>query len=130
MRVPQRKPIKARSLSPQEQSWIREILAHNQRWADVDIGDAQVVAQCDCNTKNCKTVYLDSPLPQNSFTHSKGYLGRIEIMTVDDFLITVTLDQEDGKICELYVDFLDLHEPGNRIAPDQWQEKSHTVTPM
>ncbi len=124
-----RKPIEPRPLSSQELRWIHEILERNPRWADVDIRDTNVVARCGCG--RCKTVYLDSPLPQNpSLSGTKGYLGRIEISTTDDFLITVTLDQHDGKLSELYVDPLDLLEPGNRMLPDEWQEKSYVVTAM
>jgi hypothetical protein len=77
------------------------------------------------------TVYLDSPKPQNpSLAGTRGYIGRIEIRTADDFGITVTLDQHDGRLSELYVDPLDLREPGGRILPDQWQETGHITTPM
>ena len=104
-------------------------MEHDPRWADVDLNDTQVVAECDCG--KCKTVYLDSSSPQNpSLAGTKGYIGRIEIRTIDDFGITITLDQKDGRLSELYVDPMDLIEPGNRIAPDQWQEKGHIVTPM
>lgn len=131
MRVPKRKPIKPRPVSLQEQSWIREIMEHNSQWGNVDLVDTQVVAQCDCGAENCKTVYLGSPSPQNpSLTGTNGYIGRIEVVTIDDFMITITLDQKDGWLSELYVDFLDLREPGKRVPPDQWEEKGRTVTPM
>lgn len=127
--VVQRKCITSRPLSVREQAWIREILEHNPRWADVDLGDTQVVAECDCG--KCMTVYLESSAPQNpSLAGTKGCIGRIEISTVDDFLITVTLDQKDGRLSELYVDPLDLNLPGNRILPSQWREKAHVVTRM
>jgi hypothetical protein len=131
MRVPQRKSITPRPLLLQEKSWIREIMHCNSRWADADLGNAQVVAQCDCGTANCKTIYLHSAEPQNpSLTGTKGYIGRIEIRTADDFGITVTLDQKDGHLSELYVLFLDLQQPGDRQPPDKWEEKAHIVTPM
>jgi len=60
----------------------------------------------------------------------RGYIGRIEISTDDDFLITVTLDQRDGKLSELYVDPLDLREAGGRTLPPVWQEKGRKVIPM
>jgi hypothetical protein len=76
-------------------------------------------------------VYLRSRAPQNpSLAGTLGYVGRIEITTTDNFLITITLDQKDGMLDELYVNPLDLLEPGNRILPRQWQEKSHTVISM
>ena len=124
-----RKPISPRPLSQQEHSWVREILEQNPRWADVDLNDTQAVAQCDCG--KCRTIYLPSTAPQNpTLLGTKGYIGRIEIMTTDNFLITITLDQLNGVLSELYVDPLDLLEPGNRTLPDQWREKTHTVIPM
>jgi hypothetical protein len=129
MPVVQRKSITPRPLSAQERAWIKEILEHNPRWADAELIGTQVVAECGCG--KCRTVYLDSPSPQNpSLAGTKGYIGRIEIRTVDDFGITITLDQKDGQLGELYVDPLDLIEPGNRMLPDKWQEKGHTVTQM
>jgi hypothetical protein len=129
MPLVQRKSITPRPLSAQEQSWIQEILEHDPQWADVELIGTQVVAECGCG--KCRTVYLDSLSPQNpSLAGTKGYIGRIEISTVDNFLITITLDQKDGRLSELYVDPLDLNEPGDRILPDQWREKGHVVTRM
>jgi len=129
MPLVQRKSITPRPLSAQEQSWIQEILEHDPQWADVELIGTQVVAECGCG--KCRTVYLDSLSPQNpSLAGTKGYIGRIEISTVDNFLITITLDQKDGRLSELYVDPLDLNEPGDRILPDQWLEKGHVVTRM
>jgi hypothetical protein len=96
---------------------------NNPHWADADLNAARVVAQCDCG--KCKTVFLDSPSPQNPLlAGTKGWVGRIEIRTTDDFGITVTLDQLDGRLSGLYVDALDLRESGDRAFPDR-QEKAH-----
>jgi hypothetical protein len=125
----QRKAVTPRPLTAQERSWIQEILEHHPRWTDVDIAGIQVVAKCDCG--KCRTVYLDSSSPQNpSVAGTMGYTGRIEVRTDDDFLITITLDQRDGKLSELYVDPVDLNEPRNRILPEVWRETGHTVTRM
>jgi len=95
----------------------------------VDLKTARAVAQCDCGT--CRTVFLESPSPQNpSLVGMKGWVERIEIITSDDFMITIALDQLDGMLSGLYVDAVDLLEPGDRAFPDQWQEKVHIVTPM
>ena len=129
MHIPDRAPISPRPLSTQERSWIREILERNPQWADVDLGDSQAVAHCNCG--KCRTIYLQGSAPQDpSLVGTRGYIGRIEIVTTDHFLITITLDHSEGTLIELYIDPLDLLEPGNRILPDQWQEKSHSVTPM
>jgi len=129
MPIPHRRAITPRTLSHQESLWIQEIVANNPRWKRVDLSNTQVIAECDCG--KCKTVYLSSPLPhQPGLEGTKGYIGRIEIVTFDEFLITVTLDQQDGKLGELYVDPLDLREPGDRLLAESWVEKSHTVTAM
>jgi hypothetical protein len=129
MPIPGRKAITPRGLSAQESSWIREILASNPAWAHVDLSNTQVVAECACG--KCKSVYLDSPVSeQPGLQGTKGYIGRIEIRTSDEFLITISLDQHDGKLSELYVDPLDLREPGERLLLEPWLEKSHTVTAM
>jgi hypothetical protein len=129
MHIPRRQPIVPRPLSEQERSWIREILEENPRWADVDLNGTEAVAKCDCG--NCGTIYLQSESPQNSsLVGTKGFVGRIEILTTDNFMITITLDQIGGALSELYVDPLDLLEPGNRKVPIQWQEKAHSVIPM
>ena len=84
MKRPQRKPIDPRPLSPLERSWIQEILEHNPRWADVDLSNTRIVAVCDCD--QCKSVYLDSPAPQNpSLAGTLGYIGRIERVATTRF---------------------------------------------
>jgi hypothetical protein len=129
MRLPERRPIDPRSLSSRERSWIREILESNPLWADVDLSATRVIAQCDCG--KCRTVFLDSPTPQNPrLAETKGWVGRIEIRTTDDFGITVALDQCDGNLSGLYVDALDLGEVGDRAFPDEWRETTHIVIGM
>src|SRR5215813_6283252 len=114
MRIPKRKPIEPRPLSGQELCWIREIIENNPLWPDFDLNDTNVIAECDCG--KCGTVYLRSSSPQNPrLTGTTGYIGRIEIITADDFMITITLDQCGGSLVELFVDALDLREPGNRL---------------
>jgi hypothetical protein len=129
MRLPQRKPIEPRSLSSQEVSWIREIVENNPHWADADLNEVRVVAQCDCG--KCRTVFFNGSSPQNPLlVGTKGWVGRIEIRTTDDFGITVALDQLDGSLSGLYIDALDLSESGDRAFPDRWQEKAHIVARM
>ncbi len=124
---PKRRPIPARDLSVQERSWVQEILNTNRLWSDVDLSATRVVAECDCG--ECRTAYLDSP--QNpSVRGTRGYIGRIEIRTNNEFGITVTLDQLDGKLSELYVNAVDLSDDGSRPFPEQWGELAHIVEPM
>ena len=98
-------------------------------WADVDLSTTLVTAECDCG--NCLAAYLAADHPQNPrLKGTKGYIGRIEIRTDEDFGITVTLDQHDGNLDQLYVDFLDLSAQGNRPRPTQCREVAHVYTKM
>ena len=124
---PKRRQIPARDLNPQERSWIQEILNTDKLWADIDLGATKVVAECDCG--GCRTAYLDSPRNQSSLG-TRGYIGRIEIRTNNEFGITVTLDQLDGRLSELYVNAVDLGDDGSRPFPEHWGEIAHIVEPM
>jgi hypothetical protein len=124
---PKRRQIPARALNAQERAWIQEIVDTNKFWSDIDLGTTKVVAECDCG--ECKTSYLEGP--QNpSLRGTRGYIGRIEIRTNNDYGITVTLDQLDGKLSELYVNAVDLSDEGLRSFPERWGEIAHIVEPM
>jgi hypothetical protein len=124
---PKRRQIPARNLTTQERAWIQEILNSNELWSDVDLGATKVVAECDCG--ECRTAYLDSPQNQ-SLRGTRGYIGRIAIRTDNEFGITVTLDQLDGKLSELYVNAVDLSDEGSRPFPERWGELAHIVERM
>jgi hypothetical protein len=124
---PKRRPVPARDPSGQERAWIQEILNSNPLWSDVDLSPTKVVAECDCG--ECRTVYLEGPQSQAG-EGTQGYLGRIEIRTDNEFGITVTLDQLDGRPSELYVSAVDLSDDGSRPFPDRWGELAHIVEPM
>jgi hypothetical protein len=129
VRTAERKPIPPRPLTIRERELITEILQANAAWADVDASGIRVVAKCDCG--NCRSVYLDSDEPQNpSARGTHGYIGRMEIRTIDDFGVTVTLDQRDGRLDELYVNYVDLAAAGDRTLPENWKEIAHTTEPM
>lgn len=129
MPEPNRRDIVPRPLGARERSWIQEILQSHAGWADVDLTQTQVVGECSCG--ECNTVYLDSPSAQNPrLAGTRGYIGRIEIRTNDEFGITITLDQSGGKLSELYVSSLDLSPSGNRRIPAVWTEKARVVTKM
>jgi hypothetical protein len=124
---PKRRSVPARDLSGRERVWIQEILNSDPRWSDVDLSETKVIAECDCG--ECRTAYLDGPQNQ-AVIGTRGYIGRIEIRTDNDFGITVTLDQLDGRLSELYVNALDLSDDGSRPFPDHWGELAHIVEPM
>lgn len=124
---PMRRQIPERELSAQELGWIKQILNTKSVWSDIDLGSTKVIAECDCG--KCRSVYLDGP--QNpTLAGTFGYIGRIEIRTNNEFGITVTLDQLNGKLSELYVNAVDLSDEGNRPFPDRWDEIVHIIEPM
>jgi len=124
-----RKPINPRELSNQEQMWVQEIVQEHADWADVDLSHVRLDAECDCG--RCGTVYFEAASTQNLYLKgTKGYIGRVEIIILDEFLITVTLDQADGRLGELYIDFMDTSSQGDRLPPLRWQETTHIVTRM
>ncbi len=124
---PQRRQIPERELNTQERFWIREILSRNELWSDFDPGPTKVIGECDCG--ECRTAYLESSQNQ-SVKGTRGYIGRIEIRTNNEFGITVTLDHLDGKLSELYVNAVDLSDEGSRTFPKQWEEITYIVEPM
>lgn len=125
----ERKLITPRPFNHHEQLWVQEILQGHPDWADVDLSTTQITAECQC--ANCDTAYLEAESPQNPrLRGTKGYIGRIEIRTADSFGITITLDQHDGNLDQLYIDFLDLEEKGDRTRPSNWLELAHIYTRM
>ena len=124
---PKRTPIPARDLTGQERAWIQEILNSNPLWSDVDLSRTKVIAECDCG--ECRTAYLASP-QNRAVKNGRGYIGRIEIRTDNDFGISVTLDQLDGRLSELYVNAVDLSDDGSRPFPDRCGELAHIIEPM
>jgi hypothetical protein len=118
-----------RSLTQQERSWVAEILSGHTEWSEVDVNEIHVLREH--TTGNMRTVELSNgknPIP--SLRGTRGYIGRIEARTADNFGITVTLDQYNGLLAELHIDFLDLQEPGNRAKPNEWKELVHIYTKM
>jgi hypothetical protein len=126
---PHRTQVPKRPLNKRERAWVGEILQQHPLWLDVDVSETWIVAECGCG--ECRTVYLDSDIPQNPLLkETRGYIGRIEIRTINDFGITVTLDQRDGKLSELYINYVDLSDDGRRPFPQDWEESAHLVQAM
>ncbi len=118
-----------RSLPQQEQSWVKEILDVNPEWMDVNVSSLKVNVETVAGNSRTMKLCMDGPPKQNQ-AGTKGYLGRLEIRTSDNFGITVTLHQHDGSLDELYVDYLDLEERGDRLRPLKWEELARVCTRM
>lgn len=50
--------VPKRSLTPQEEEWVSEIVISNSAWADVDLGELFVIAECTCG---CRSIILEEP---------------------------------------------------------------------
>lgn len=119
----------SRPLTPQERPWVTEILSGHLEWFKVDLNEIHVRAES--STGNMHTMKLSKGTFQvECLRGTKGYLGRIEMRTADNFGITVTLDHYDGSLKEFHVDFLDLEEPGDRPQHQEWLELAHVYTKM
>ncbi len=117
-----------RPLTKQEHSWVREILDGNPKWNGVSAALVTVLAEVVEGSSI--EVKLSSGTEVKGLAGTKGYIGRLDIRTSDNFGITVTLDQHDGRLNELYVDFLDLEDGGDRPPPLKWKEVAHVHTAM
>lgn len=118
-------PIPRRPLTDRERGWIAEILASNQLWADVTIGELFATAKCRCG---CGSVIIERPAtPQNPRLAGKhGDVGTMYIRTADRGLITVMLYQDDGYLTVLSVVY-DDYEKGFQPLPESWNETQRIV---
>lgn len=117
-----------RPLTQQEESWVREILDGNPKWNGVSAALVTVIAEVVEGSS--RSMRLSTDTPAKGLAGTKGYIGRLDIRTSDNFGITVTLDQHDGHLYELYVDFLDLEDRGDRPRPLKWKEVAHVHKEM
>jgi hypothetical protein len=121
--------IPVRPLTQQEQAWMTEILGGNPEWADISANSISVIEETVSGNSQTMKLFTEAPA-KKKLSETKGYVGRLEIRTADNFGITVTLDQYNGLLDELYVDFLDLEEKGDRPRPLEWEELVHIYTSM
>jgi hypothetical protein len=119
--------VTPRPLTSQEAEWVREIVMSNPQWADADLTNLQVVAECTCG---CRSVVLDEPpQPQNAkLIGHQSLVGEIEIaikLDEREDVITVLLHYAEGSLSLLEVVWYNFPEP----VPRTWIEISRTVSP-
>lgn len=118
--------VTTRPLTDQELDWIRQIVLSNQQWADVELKDLRVVAECTCG---CRSVVLGEPAePQNpKVMGEQGPVGQINLtikLNNHEDVVTVLLHFAQGSLSLLEVVWYNFPEP----VPRSWIELSRIVS--
>jgi hypothetical protein len=126
-------PIARRELSAQEMSWVRDLIAANPAWNNVEVGQLYAIAKCPCG--ECKSVKLERPPgPQNpswkNLVHGENSVlrfgfpvGSAYIKAKDHGLVQVMLFTEGG-----FLDWLDVVSMEFKPMPETIEELSRDVT--
>lgn len=115
-----------RNLTPQETEWVREIVLSNAQWADAELSNLQVVAECTCG---CRSVVLGKSMhPQNAkLIGHQGLVGEIELgikLAEGEDIISVLLHYAEGSLSLLEVVWYNFPDP----VPHFWVEIRRTVS--
>lgn len=118
--------VPKRKLTEQEAQWVRDIVAANPEWADVDLGELYVVKQCVCG---CRTVVFEEPASvQNPrVAEHQDVVGEIDLHVQLDnggeSYISVLLHHSWGKLTYLEVVWYEFPDP----VPSHWTELGREV---
>jgi hypothetical protein len=112
--------IERRHVTDEEQRWIRDIVSANPTWADVQIGDLFVVAECTCG---CRSVVLaETENVQNPrLIGHQNLVGAMDLKVRfdarEDF-VSVLLHFAEGSLSMLEVIWYNFPVP----VPRKWTE--------
>ena len=117
--------IPRRSLTSQQATWIRDIVLANPDWADVNLENLHIVAECGCG---CRSVVLEEPpqLQNPKFLGHQGLVGEISLgIKVDgrEDVISVLLHFAEGSLSLLEVIWYN-EDP----IPATWTEISRDIS--
>jgi hypothetical protein len=117
-RIPPRPP------TSQEAAWIRDIVLCNPDWADVDLENLHIVAECTCG---CRSVVLEEPAqPQNPrFIGHQGLVGEISLCIELDGrkeVMSVLLHFAEGSLS-----LLEVIWHNDEPIPATWTEISRHI---
>jgi hypothetical protein len=118
--------VPRRPLTAQEAAWLRELVLSNPQWADVEIVEPYVVAECTCG---CRSVVLEDPSrPQNpELLGHQGLVGEISLavrVNGHDDVISVLLHFAEGSLSLLEVVWYNFPDP----VPSSWTEISRSIS--
>jgi hypothetical protein len=118
--------VPRRPLTSQEAAWVRDLVLANPQWADAEITDLYVVAECTCG---CRSVVFETPSkPQNpKLISHQGLVGEIELgVTIkgQNDVISVLLHFAEGRLSLLEVVWYKFPDP----IPSSWTEISRSIS--
>lgn len=117
--------VEPRPVTAEEQGWIHDIVSANPAWADTQLGDLIVVAECVCG---CRSVVLQAPeFVQNpKLIGHQGLVGEIDLgIRIDgrDDVVSILLHFAEGNLSLLEVVWYNFPEP----VPRRWVEVSRDL---
>jgi hypothetical protein len=112
--------VERRHVTDEERAWINDIVSSNPHWADVQLGDLFVVAECNCG---CRSVALETPehIQNPKFIGHQGLVGEIDLsirFNGRDDIVSVLLHYAEGSLSLLEVVWYNFPEP----VPRKWTE--------
>jgi hypothetical protein len=112
--------IERRHVTDEEQGWIRDIVSANPTWADVQLGELFVVAECTCG---CRSVVLEGPesVQNPRLIGHQNLVGALDLKVRfdagEDF-VSVLLHYSEGSLTMLEVIWYNFPAP----VPRRWIE--------
>jgi hypothetical protein len=118
--------VARRPLTSQQAEWVRELVSANPLWADVEITDLYIVAECTCG---CRSVVLEKPSKSQNpqLAGHQGLVGEIELtvtITGQNDVISVLLHFAEGSLSLLEVVWYNFPDP----IPSNWTEISRSIS--
>jgi hypothetical protein len=92
--------VERRPVSTEERAWMRDIASLNSVWADVQLGEIIVVAECTCG---CRSVVLEAPehVQNARLIGHQGLVGEIDLSVRfdgGDDVVSVLLHYAEGNL--------------------------------
>ena len=112
--------VERRHVTTEELAWIHDIVSANPAWADFELGEIFVVAECTCG---CRSVVLEEPehVQNPGMVGHQGLVGEIDVsIRFDgrDDVVSVLLHHAEGSLSLLEIIWYNFPEP----VPRQWIE--------
>lgn len=109
--------VAPRPVTTEERRWIHDIVSANPAWADVQLGDLVVVAECVCG---CRSVVLKEPehVQNPKLIGHQGLVGEIDLgIRFDgrDDVVSILLHFAEGNLSVLEVVWYNFPEPVPRV---------------